>query len=303
MWVRNMKYSVEEAGSKVLVKGITDFSLKETLECGQCFRWDEEEDGSFTGVAYDRVVNVKLDGEVLTIDNTNLNDFYDIWFDYFDLGRDYGEIKRSLSKDPILKEAIKYGGGIRILRQDTWETLVSFIISQNNRITQIKKVIENLSRTFGNPIEYNGKVYYTFPKVQDFVMSDLDTIANSKCGFRAKYIMDAASKVFSGEIDLFKLAEYETSDIRDVLMNINGVGPKVADCVILYSIGKYDTFPTDVWIKRIVEYLYLKREGKPMEIQLFAIDKFGDLSGFAQQYLFYYAREHVSKEIFNERKK
>lgn len=298
-----MKYSVEEAGTKVLVKGITDFSLKETLECGQCFRWDEEEDGSFTGIAYDRVINVKLDGEVLTIDNTNLNDFYDIWFDYFDLGRDYGKIKRILSKDPILKEAIKCGEGIRILRQDTWETLVSFIISQNNRIPQIKKVIENLSRTFGDPIEYKGRVYYTFPKVQDFVMSDIETIANSKCGFRAKYIMDAASKVFSGEIDLFKLVEYDTTDIRDILMNINGVGPKVADCVILYSIGKYDTFPTDVWIKRIVEYLYLKREGKPLEIQLFAIDKFGELSGFAQQYLFYYAREHVSKEIFNERKK
>ncbi|ADD01855.1 8-oxoguanine DNA glycosylase domain protein [Thermoanaerobacter mathranii subsp. mathranii str. A3] len=297
-----MKYSVEEKGTKVIVRGIEDFNLKETFECGQCFRWNEEEDGSYTGVAYDRVVNVKLEEDMLIIDNTDLNDFYDIWFDYFDLGRDYKKIKENLSRDPILKEAIQYGQGIRILRQDTWETLVSFIISQNNRIPQIKKVIENLASSFGEPIEYKGKIYYTFPKAEELVMFDVDTIAKTKCGFRAKYILDAASKVFSGEIDLLKLFEYSTNEIRDILMNINGVGPKVADCVILYSIGRYDTFPTDVWIKRIVEYLYLKREGTPLEIQLFAIDKFGDLSGFAQQYLFYYGRE-MGKKIFNERKK
>lgn len=302
MWVRKMKYSVEEKGTKVIVRGIEDFNLKETFECGQCFRWNEEEDGSYTGVAYDRVVNVKLEGNTLIIDNTDLNDFYDIWFDYFDLGRDYRQIKESLSKDPVLKEAIQYGQGIRILRQDTWETLISFIVSQNNRIPQIKKVIENLASSFGNPIEYKGKVYYTFPKAEELVMFDVETIAQTKCGFRAKYILDAASKVFSGEIDLLKLFEYSTNEIRDILMSINGVGPKVADCVILYSIGRYDTFPTDVWIKRIVEYLYLKREGTPLEIQLFAIDKFGDLSGFAQQYLFYYGRE-MGKKIFNERKK
>ena len=302
MWVRKMKYSVEEKGTKVIVRGIEDFNLKETFECGQCFRWNEEEDGSYTGVAYDRVINVKLEGDVLIIDNTDLNDFYDIWFDYFDLGRDYKQIKENLSKDPILKEAIQYGQGIRILRQDTWETLISFIISQNNRIPQIKKVIENLASSFGNPIEYKGRVYYTFPKAEELVMFDVETIAQTKCGFRAKYILDAASKVFSGEIDLLKLFEYSTNEIRDILMSINGVGPKVADCVILYSIGRYDTFPTDVWIKRIVEYLYLKREGTPLEIQLFAIDKFGDLSGFAQQYLFYYGRE-MGKKIFNEREK
>jgi N-glycosylase/DNA lyase len=302
MWVRKMKYSVEEKGTKVIVRGIEDFNLKETFECGQCFRWNEEEDGSYTGVAYDRVINVKLEEDMLIIDNTDLNDFYDIWFDYFDLGRDYKQIKENLSRDPILKEAIQYGQGIRILRQDTWETLVSFIISQNNRIPQIKKVIENLASSFGEPIEYKGKIYYTFPKAEELVMFDVETIAKTKCGFRAKYILDAASKVFSGEIDLLKLFEYSTNDIRDILMNINGVGPKVADCVILYSIGRYDTFPTDVWIKRIVEYLYLKREGNPLEIQLFAIDKFGDLSGFAQQYLFYYGRE-MGKKIFNERKK
>jgi N-glycosylase/DNA lyase len=302
MWVRKMKYSVEEKGTKVIVRGIEDFNLKETFECGQCFRWNEEEDGSYTGVAYDKVINVKLEKDMLIIDNTDLNDFYDIWFDYFDLARDYRQIKESLSKDPVLKEAIQYGKGIRILRQDTWETLVSFIISQNNRIPQIKKVVENLASSFGEPIEYKGKVYYTFPKAEELVMFDVETIAKTKCGFRAKYILDAASKVFSGEIDLLKLFEYSTNEIRDILMSINGVGPKVADCVILYSIGRYDTFPTDVWIKRIVEYLYLKREGTPLEIQLFAIDKFGDLSGFAQQYLFYYGRE-MGKKIFNERKK
>jgi len=134
-----MKYLVEMSGSKVIVHGIKDFNLKETLECGQCFRWNEEDDRSYTGVAFDRVINVKLDGDILTIDNTTLADFNDIWYDYFDLGRDYGKIKETLSQDEILRAAIKHGEGIRILRQDTWETLISFIISQNNRIPQIKK--------------------------------------------------------------------------------------------------------------------------------------------------------------------
>ncbi len=150
MWVmRRMRYLVEQSGSKVIVHGIKDFNLKETLECGQCFRWNEEDDGSYTGVAFDRVINVKLDGDILTIDNTTLADFNDIWYDYFDLGRDYGKIKETLSQDEILKAAIKYGEGIRILRQDTWETLISFIISQNNRIPQIKKSHREFKQIIG----------------------------------------------------------------------------------------------------------------------------------------------------------
>ncbi|MBE0067812.1 DNA-3-methyladenine glycosylase 2 family protein [Thermoanaerobacterium thermosaccharolyticum] len=302
MWVRRMRYLVEMSGSKVIVHGIKDFNLKETLECGQCFRWNEEDDGSYTGVAFDRVINVKLNDDTLTIDNTTLADFNDIWYDYFDLGRDYGKIKETLSQDEILRAAIKYGEGIRILRQDTWETLISFIISQNNRIPQIKKVIENLSRTFGHPIVYKNKTYYTFPKVQDIIMADEESLSNSKCGFRSKYIIDAALKVFNDEVNLFELQLYDTHEVRNMLMSIRGVGPKVADCVILYSIGRYEAFPTDVWIKRVVEFLYLKRKTNNADVQSFAKEKFGDLSGFAQQYLFNYAKDHVSKDIFRERK-
>ncbi|WP_172856463.1 DNA-3-methyladenine glycosylase 2 family protein [Thermoanaerobacterium sp. RBIITD] len=296
-----MRYLVEMFGTKVIVHGIKDFNLKETLECGQCFRWNEEDDGSYTGVAFDRVINVKLNGDILTIDNTTLSDFNDIWYDYFDLGRDYGRIKDVLSQDEVLKEAIKYGEGIRILRQDTWETLISFIISQNNRIPQIKKVIENLSKSLGHPIKYKNKTYYTFPKIQDIIMADMETLNKSKCGFRAKYIIDAASKIFNDEINLFEIQLYDTDDVRNLLMNIKGVGPKVADCVILYSMGRYEAFPADIWIKRVVEFLYLKRKINNYDVQHFAKEKFGDLSGFAQQYLFNYAKDHVSKEMFRER--
>lgn len=298
-----MRYLVETSGTKVIIHGIKDFNLKETLECGQCFRWNEDDDGSYTGVAFDRVINVKLDGDVLTIDNTSLADFNDIWYDYFDLGRNYSKIKSVLSQDSILMEAIKYGGGIRILRQDTWETLISFIISQNNRIPQIKKVIENISKLLGHRIMYRDKAYYTFPKVQDIILSEVETLNKSKCGFRSKYILDAASKIFNEEINLFEIQTNNTDEIRDILMNIKGVGPKVADCVILYSIGRYEAFPTDVWIKRVMEFLYLKRKANNNDIQKFAKERFGELSGFAQQYLFNYAKDHVSKEMFKEREK
>lgn len=298
-----MKYLVEMTGTKVIVHGIRDFNLRETFECGQCFRWNEEKDGSYTGVAFDRVINVKLDGDILIIDNTNLSDFNDIWFDYFDLGRDYGRIKDILSQDEVLKEAIKYGKGIRILRQDTWETLISFIISQNNRISQIKKVIENLSKALGHPVYYKDSVYYTFPKIKDIIVSDIEILNSSKCGFRAKYIIDAASKIFDEEINLFELQLYDTDFIRDLLMRIKGVGEKVADCVILFSIGRYEVFPVDVWIKKAVEFLYLKKKITNKDIQYFAKEKFRELAGFAQQYLFYYAKDHVSKEKFIEREK
>lgn len=284
---------IKEIENGLILEDIKDFDAKHIFECGQCFRWTREEDGSYTGVAYGRVLNVKSDNDkgVVIIDNTNAEDFRNIWFDYFDLGRDYGLIKKELSKDPVLEMAIKHGEGIRILQQEPWELLISYIISANNSIPMISRSINLLSEAYGKSIEYKGKTYYTFPAIEEFHEVTLEGIYYCRAGFRCKYIHQAARLVASGEIDLDAIELLDIDSARKELMKVPGVGPKVADCIMLFSMKKHRAYPVDVWVKRVTEYFYLNRDVKMKDIQKFAADKFGELAGFAQEYLFYYARE------------
>ncbi len=287
-----MKYNISEEKDKVILRDVSDFEPKHIFECGQCFRWNEEPDGSYTGVAYDRVINVKKTDNDVIFSNTNIEDFNNIWFEYFDLGTDYGKLKKELSKDPILKKAIKFGEGIRILSQDEWEILTSFIISANNRIPMIKKAIELLSERYGEYIgEYNGRKYYSFPTPDKLAKLTIEEVESCKTGFRAKYIVSAATIVSSKETDICRFKNLSTDDARKQLMQFSGVGPKVSDCIMLFSMRKYDAFPIDVWVKRVMEYFYLKEDSKLNYIQQYGQNKFGKYAGFAQQYLFYYARE------------
>lgn len=287
-----MRYNIIEDNDKVIIEGNKDFDPVHIFECGQCFRWNKEYDGSFTGVAFERVLNVKSEDDKIILSNTNLEDFNNIWYDYFDLERDYGEMKEKLSEDEILKEAVKFGSGIRILKQEPFETLISFIISANNAIPRIKSSIECLSRRYGKYIgEYNGKDYYAFPTAQVLSEVDEEELQETKIGFRAKYVSNAAKRVFSGEADLDIIKTLDTDEARKKLMEFQGVGPKVSDCILLFSMGKYDAFPIDVWVKRIMEYFYLEEDTSMKKIQRFGEEKFKDVAGFAQQYLFYYAKE------------
>lgn len=287
-----MKYNLNTEGNKVIIKNLEHFEPKHVFECGQCFRWEIEEDGSYTGVAYGKILNVRKDGEDIVFSNTSLEDFEEIWIDYFDLNRDYGEIKNKLSKDPILKEAIGFGHGIRILKQDEWEMLISFIISANNRIPMIKKAIGLLSESYGEYIgEYNGRKYYSFPTAESLKDKSIEEIEGCKVGFRAKYILNSANMVCNKEIDIYGLKDLSTEASRNELMKFAGVGPKVSDCIMLFSMNKYDAFPIDVWVKRVMEYFYLKEDTSLKKIQEYGRDKFGEYAGYAQQYLFYYARE------------
>ena len=276
----------------VLLTDTDSFELSHIFDCGQCFRWNRNPDGSFSGVAMDRALKIsKHDGKVI-FHNTSIDDFNNIWREYFDFKTSYSEIKKELSSDKILKEAIGYGDGIRILKQDLWECVVSFIISASNNIPRIKKIVENLCCNFGEKISYMGEIFYTFPtpeKINSLTLEDLSVI---KAGFRDKYILDAAEKFVSGEISYEMFENMSAEDAKKMLMTIKGVGNKVADCIVLFGLSKCESFPVDVWIKRIMEYCYFDGEESIEKISAFAKEKFGVLGGYAQQYLFFYAREN-----------
>jgi len=287
-----LKYIIKEENNKIIIENMKDFEPKHIFECGQCFRWNEEDDGSYTGVAHNRVINIKKQENKIIFSNTNRKDFEEIWYNYFDLDRDYGEIKKILSEDPILKKSIEFGEGIRILNQDPWEILISFIISANNRIPMIKRAIERLSEKYGEEIgEYNGKKYYSFPTADILDNQSVEDIKDCGTGFRAKYIQSAAIIVSAKDMDIYAIKNLSTDDARKELMMFSGVGPKVSDCIMLFSMDKNDAFPIDVWVKRVMEYFYLDEDTKLKSIQSYAQNKFGEYAGFAQQYLFYYARE------------
>ena len=286
--------NIIEKDNQIILEGISeDFEPKHVFECGQCFRWLREDDGSYTGVVQGKVINVKKENDLIIFDNTNKEDFENIWFDYFDLGRNYGEIKNQLKvMDEYLEKATEFGKGIRILQQDGWEMLISFIISANNRIPMIQRAINNLSERYGKFIgEYRGKKYYAFPTPEELSKVSVEDIRACQTGFRDKYIKSVVDYVNENNEDVLSYRKLDTSECIKELVKFNGVGPKVADCIALFGMQKYDTFPVDVWVKRVMEEFYVEDNLSLPKIRKFALDKFGDLAGFAQQYLFYYARE------------
>lgn len=263
----------------------TDFSVAQTFDCGQCFRFDPvvstEHEVEYAGVAFGRYISFAQDGDILTITGADEGEFESLWRRYLALDEDYTAIKRSVSaaaKSPAMDEAIKFGGGIRILRQDPWEALCSFIISQNNNIPRIKKIIAAMSEKYGEPI---GGGRFAFPTAHALAGAGEDELFALRTGFRAKYIADAARKVASGELDLSAVAGMTHEEAQRVLCTVKGVGPKVASCALLYGFGKTDAFPVDVWMRRALDKYF------PNGLDLAAL---GPNAGMAQQYLFYYER-------------
>jgi len=285
-----MEYNIIVEDNRIVLKEMRNFDPKHIFECGQAFRWKVEDDNSYTTIAYGKVLNVKRENNDIIMNNTNLDDFYNIWYNYFDLGRDYDEIKEELSKDPILKEAIRFGEGIRILNQEPFETIISFIISANNQIPRIKKSIELISRNYGEKIE--GTEYYSFPKAEKLAEAkpeDLKEIC--RVGFRAERIVETSKIIASGGLDINKIYELPKEEGKELLLKLPGVGNKVSECILLFAFKKSDAFPVDVWVKRVMEFFYLKEDTDVKLIGDYGAKLFGSLAGFAQQYLFYYARE------------
>ena len=283
---------------KYILENVKSFEPKHIFECGQCFRWDEEPDGSYTGIVKDNVINVKKVDNTVYFTSLGADDLKNLVDDYFDLGRDYEKIKETLSKiDEYLENSIRYGNGIRILNQDLWETIISFIISANNNIPRIKGIINRISMKYGNKIEWNGKEYYTFPTVENLAKATVEDLRNLGLGFRDVRVYDTTHKILNKEVDLKKLhQEPDTQKVRDTLLTLSGVGPKVADCILLFStLKRFDVFPIDVWVRRVMNELYIKNDDETKvnkrDIEKLAKEKYGNLEGLAQQYLFYWKRD------------
>ncbi|MDO5046935.1 MAG: DNA glycosylase [Anaerococcus sp.] len=280
-----------EVTSQGLVLREDSFKVKEIFECGQCFNFNKEKDGSYTAVFLGKIINLLEKKDHVLIRNVSKEDFYEIFYDYFDLGVDYKKIKEDLSKFPSLREATAYGSGIRILNQELFETTISFIISANNQIPRIKKAVRIISERYGDYIgTYMGKAYYSFPKpsvLKNVDPADLREFA--KVGFRDKRIVETSKLIDEGALD-FNPDGLTSKQIQKKLMDLPGVGPKVADCILLFAYHRRETFPVDVWIKRVMENLFIKKEVPKKQIEAYARDYFKDLAGYAQQYLFYYGR-------------
>lgn len=280
-----------------ILKNVKSFEPKHIFECGQCFRWDKEEDNSYTGVFGNNVLNVKKEKDNIIFKGICKGNIEEICKEYFDLETDYEEIKDKLANiDEYLANSIEYGKGIRILNQDLWETIISFEISANNNIPRIKGIIDRICRKYGNEIKWNEKTYYTFPSIQELSKASIEDLRNLGLGFRDKRIYDTTQIFLNREMTLSELEnEKDTEKVKDKLLTLPGVGPKVADCILLFSLKRYEVFPIDVWVRRVMNELYIHKEDEEKvskkDLQKLAKDKYSNLAGLAQQYLFYWKRE------------
>ena len=258
---------------------VKDLDLMQTFECGQCFRWNMEDDGSYTGIALGYPANMKLVEGMLVVEGYGDREF---WEEYMDLGSDYEEMQKAICKGEccVLPEAVKAGSGIRILRQDLWETVVDFIISQNNNIPRIKGCIEKLSELHGEYAgEFRGKKWYAVPSPEKLASLTVEDLAPVRLGYRDKYLIETARR-------WLEMSPEERLNVGC----FTGVGPKVESCIKLFGMHDLESFPIDVWVKRLMNRFYGFDEKDKAGMDDFAKEHFGEYAGLAQQYLFYYIR-------------
>ena len=290
---------IRKRRDNIIIEEVKDFLLSQTLECGQCFRFEKLDDEDYVVVANNKLVHIKQDKDTLIFFNTSKEDVTDFWVHYFDLDTDYRQIKNYLRrKDEKLRPVIKDRWGIRILNQDFHETLITFIISQNKQIPHIQKIVNDLSNKYGKYLgTINGKKYYGFPTINKLGSLTEKDWRDLKVGFRAPYLMDASQMLSKRRLKDSSFYEYgnriDEKYARSILTSIKGVGDKVANCVMLFALGYTDAFPIDVWIKRIMETLYFDSKDTDKDtIADFAKKQYGKYGGYAQQYLFMYGRDN-----------
>lgn len=285
---------IREEKGNTIIEDVKDFDLSQTLECGQCFRFYKQDENDYVVVAYNKLLRIKQDGSNLIFFDCSENDM-ESWINYFDLNRDYSQIKKFLlRKDKVLKPAIEEKWGVRILNQEFHETLISFIISQNKQIPHIKQLVRRISENYGSYLgSVNGEDYYSFPDCSVLGTITEEDFREMKTGFRAPYLADAVLKLSLGELKAADFKGVGEEEAGKKLMTVKGVGEKVANCVMLFSLGYRAAFPIDVWIKRIMEELYFNGEDTSKDaIAKFAKENYGEYGGYAQQYLFCYGRDN-----------
>lgn len=272
-----MDYShLEYDGNDIFLADIKHFDPSQILDCGQCFRWAGS-GGAYAGIAHGRRLELYLRDDGLILKNVSPSEFDAVWKDYFDLGRDYGELRLLFSEDEALRRAAEFSPGLRIMRQEPWETLITFILSQNSNIPRIKGMVARLCENFGETLSGGD---FAFPGPERLASLTEDSLAPVRCGYRAAYIIDAAQRASDGRLRLGALHKLDSENARRELVQIHGVGPKVAECALLYGFGRVERYPLDVWMKRVMASLY--PDGFPEELS--------DVAGIAQQFLFHYAR-------------
>ena len=277
-----------------------DFLLSQTLECGQCFHFNKIAEEEYLISAKGKLLHAAQKDSDLILYDIEEEDS-DIWIQYFDLDRDYAGIKEALlATDTLLAPSIEAMWGVRILRQDFFETLISFIISQNQQIPRIKQIVAAISKAAGTEL---SEGMYAFPTAKAILELGVDGVRECKAGFRSPYIIDACEKYLNGTIDEAALRNMSYEECIETLKQIKGVGDKVANCVALFALEKRSAFPIDVWIKRIMESIYFKKETPIKDIANLAADRFGEYGGYAQQYLFYYGRELAIGEKTSKKEK
>lgn len=292
---------IEKSGN-IILENVMDFDIEQTLECGQCFHFEKIDEKEYIVAAKGYMLHIKQENNQVTFFDTDKNTYNNVWKEYFDLGRDYAKIKnyiiesekKNYGKNTWLLEALNEKGGVRILNQEPFETLISFIISQNKQIPHIKQIVKTISCKYGDKLgEYNGEEFFSFPSCECLENVSESELRLCKTGFRAPYIKDACDKCSMGTVNLEKIKNKSHKEAVEELMQIKGVGSKVANCVSLFALGNRDAFPIDVWVKRLMEELYFNGEDTSKEdIAKFASDIFGEYGGYAQQYMFYYGREN-----------
>lgn len=280
---------------KEIILDVTCFNLKYTLECGQCFRWNKIDEEYYIGVIKDRVIKIKQKGSKLYVSSDNMNNLENVIYEYFDFNTNYINIEERISKiDENVNNAVKNTSGIHILNQDFFETLISYIISANNNIPRISKSVNLISQKYGKKIIFENEEYYLFPTPNE--LKDVSEEDFKKCGvgFRSRYLRYAVEGILSKKINIEKLKGLPTNKLKMELLKIMGVGPKVADCILLFSCKRREVFPIDVWVERVMTNLYFKDYGRAMkkkEILEYAEKHFGNDAGIVQQHLFYNVRE------------
>jgi N-glycosylase/DNA lyase len=284
---------------------VTDFNLTHTLECGQSFRWKRVDDWYY-GVVDGRFLSIRQEGEALIVKSSADEDHNQLevfLYHYLDLNRNLPIILQAVDIDATIHRAIETFWGMRILNQDVWECIASFILSQNNNVPRIKGIIQTISARFGEKLTLADRIDYSFPTAHSLAQAGVDALFDCRMGYRAPYLWEAASVVAAGGFDLQALKNMSYPEAKIELMGFKGIGEKVADCVCVFSLGHIEAIPIDVWMKRIIEHIYLQRRASIREIREFAQNYFGGYLGYAQQYLFHYARTIGFQRSFSTKRR